>query len=152
MKNLQYFPFERNNYYHGKLITQQDFVSEQRYMNDKRRLINRFMHGAGIAAGLQVIRMDERSFTLEAGLALDESGREIVVDKSIIRQLNRIDGYEALVERAESDVVYLCISFAEEDVYPSRSLIDTERKQGQVYEKSRLCNRSGYGYAGIAGI
>ena len=137
MKNLQYFPFERNNYYHGKLITQQDFVSEQRYMNDKRRLINRFMHGAGIAAGLQVIRMDERSFTLEAGLALDESGREIVVDKSIIRQLNRIDGYEALVERAESDVVYLCISFAEEDVYPSRSLIDTERKQGQVYEKSK---------------
>ena len=92
MKNIQYFSFERNQYYYGKLITQQDFVSEQQYMNDKRRLINRFLHGAGIVAGLQVVRMDERSFSLEAGLALDETGREILVDKPTIQRLDRLDG------------------------------------------------------------
>ena len=65
MKNLQYFPFERNQYYYGKLITQQDFISEQKYMNDKRRLINRFLHGVGVVSGLRVVRMDDRSFSLE---------------------------------------------------------------------------------------
>ena len=46
MKNLKYFPFDRNQYYYGKLLTEQDFIQEQRYMNDKRRLHNRFLHRA----------------------------------------------------------------------------------------------------------
>ena len=50
MKNLQYFPFERNQYYYGKLMTQQDFVSEQKYINDRRRLINRFLLGTGVVS------------------------------------------------------------------------------------------------------
>ena len=137
MKNIQYFSFERNQYYYGKLITQQDFVSEQQYMNDKRRLINRFLHGAGIVAGLQVVRMDDRSFSLEAGLALDETGREILVDKPTIQRLDRLDGYDALLERSATDMVYLCISYTEKDVYPSKSVIETDHEAEQVYEKSR---------------
>ena len=137
MKNLQYFSFERNQYYYGKLITQQDFVSEQRYMNDKRRLINRFLHGAGIAAGLQVVRMDEHSFSLEAGLALDEAGREILVDKPTVQRLDRLDGYEALLERSGTEMVYLCISYAEKDVYPSRTVAANDQETGKVYDKSR---------------
>ncbi|MDO4803528.1 MAG: hypothetical protein Q4A32_01750 [Lachnospiraceae bacterium] len=137
MKNLQYFPFERNQYYYGKLITQQDFVSEQRYMNDKRRLINRFLHGAGIVAGLQVVRMDDRSFSLEAGLALDETGREILVDKPSVQRLDRLDGYDALLERSGADMAYLCISFDEKDAYPSRTVLQTDDENRQVYEKCR---------------
>ena len=137
MKNLQYFPFERNQYYYGKLITQQDFVSEQQYMNDKRRLVNRFMHGSGVAAGLQVVRIDDRSFSLEAGLAFDEAGREILVDKPIVQRLDRLDGYEELMETPGADMVYLCISYAEEDVYPSRSMAQNDDSREQVYEKSR---------------
>ena len=137
MKNLQYFPFERNQYYYGKLITQQDFVSEQQYMNDKRRLINRFLHGVGVVSGLQAVRIDERSFSLEAGLALDEVGREILVDKPIIQRLDRVDGYEELMETPGADMAYLCIAYAEEDVYPSRSVAPDDSKREQVYEKSR---------------
>ena len=51
MNNLKYYPFERNRYYYGKLLTEQDFIQDQQYYNDKRRLPNRFLHGAGIAAG-----------------------------------------------------------------------------------------------------
>lgn len=137
MKNLQYFPFERNQYYYGKLITQQDFVSEQQYMNNKRRLINRFLHGAGVASGLQVVRIDDKSFSLEAGLALDEVGREILVDKPTVQRLDRLDGYEELMETQGADMVYLCISYAEEDVYPSRSVAKNDLSREQVYEKSR---------------
>lgn len=81
MKNLQYFPFERNRYYYGKLLTEQDFNSEQRYFNDKRRMVNRFLHGSGVAAGLTVVGIDEKSISLEAGLALDGAGREIVAER-----------------------------------------------------------------------
>ena len=35
MKNMKYFPFERNKYFYGKLLTVDDFETEQRYMNDK---------------------------------------------------------------------------------------------------------------------
>ena len=100
MKNLQYFPFERNQYYYGKLMTQQDFVSEQKYMNDKRRLINRFLHGTGVVSGLQVVRMDEKSFSVEAGLALDEVGREILVSQPAVLRLDQMDGYEQLQEQS----------------------------------------------------
>ena len=30
MRNRKYFPFERNNYYFGKLLTARDFEAEQR--------------------------------------------------------------------------------------------------------------------------
>ena len=135
MKNLQYFPFERNQYYYGKLMTQQDFISEQKYMNDKRRLINRFLHGTGVVSGLQVVRMDEKSFSVEAGLALDEVGREILVSQPAVLRLDQMDGYEQLQEQSSSDAAYLCIAYQEEDVYPSRGM--GAGKQGQVYEKSR---------------
>ena len=135
MKNLQYFPFERNQYYYGKLMTQQDFISEQKYMNDKRRLINRFLHGTGVVSGLQVVRMDEKSFSVEAGLALDEVGREILVSQPAVLRLDQMDGYEQLQEQSSSDAAYLCIAYQEEDVYPSRGM--GAGKQGQVYEKIR---------------
>ena len=135
MKNLQYFPFERNQYYYGKLMTQQDFVSEQKYMNDKRRLINRFLHGTGVVSGLQVVRMDEKSFSVEAGLALDEVGREILVSQPAVLRLDQMDGYEELKEQSSADMTYLCLAYQEEDVYPSRGM--GSGKEGQVYEKSR---------------
>ena len=123
MKNLQYFPFERNQYYYGKLMTQQDFVSEQKYMNDKRRLINRFLHGTGVVSGV------------EAGLALDEVGREILVSQPAVLRLDQMDGYEQLQEQSSADTTYLCLAYQEEDVYPSRGM--GSGRQGQVYEKSR---------------
>ena len=135
MKNLQYFPFERNQYYYGKLMTQQDFVSEQKYMNDKRRLINRFLHGTGVVSGLQVVRMDEKSFSVEAGLALDEVGREILVDRPAVFRLDQMDGYEQLLEQGSADMTYLCLSYQEEDVYPSRGM--GAGREDQVFEKSR---------------
>ncbi len=135
MKNLQYFPFERNQYYYGKLMTQQDFISEQKYMNDKRRLINRFLHGTGVVSGLQVVRMDEKSFSVEAGLALDEVGREILVDQPAVLRLDQVDGYEELLEDSSADMTYLCLAYHEQDIYPSKSM--GRGREDQVYEKSR---------------
>lgn len=115
MKNSKYFPFERNKYYYGKLLSVDDFQLEQRYVNDKRRMTNRFLHGAGVAAGLYVVRIDEKTVSLENGYALDSLGREIVVDTPVIRRLSLLDGYASSVENSDKDYVYLCIDYEEEE-------------------------------------
>ncbi len=122
MKNLQYFPFERNRYYYGKLLTEQDFNSEQRYMNDKRRMGNRFLHGMGVVCGLKVVEIDEKSISLEPGFALDGVGREIVVERPKVMRLEQMNGFETITEQGNRDFVYLCIEYEEKEAVPSHNV------------------------------
>lgn len=96
MLNRKYFPFQRNNYYFGKLLTAKDFEDEQRYFNDKRRLATRLTGANGIVAGLGVIRADDHSIVIQAGCATDASGREIVVPETKVVKLSTIEGYAQL--------------------------------------------------------
>ncbi len=137
MKNLQYFPYERNQYYYGKLITQQDFISEQKYMNDKRRLINRFLHGVGVASGLQAVEIDEKTISVEAGVALDGVGREIVLADPVVVRLDQIEGYQELEETYTESGAYLCIAYDERDVYPTKDALSPEGDETQAYEKTQ---------------
>ena len=82
MKNKQYYSCDRNNYFFGKLMTVRDFESEQTYFNSKRRLGNKMLNGVGIVSGLDVILVDNKTFSLESGMALDYMGREIVVPEA----------------------------------------------------------------------
>lgn len=132
MKNLKYFPFERNKYYYGKLLTEQDFVQEQAYINDKRRMINRFIHGVGVAAGMNVVEVDEKSISVEAGLALDFSGREIVVDTPVMLRLSTLDNFDVVVEQGMRDSVYLCIEYEEHDIIPAHNVA-----AGGIYQPDR---------------
>ena len=111
MNNLQYSSGERNHYFSGKLMTVRDFESEQTYLNDKRRLGNRMLHGAGIVSGLGVLLADSQSFSLEAGMALDYLGREIVVREPSVKRLSVIKGFENI---QGSQDVYLGIAYREE--------------------------------------
>ena len=45
MNHANFFPFERNRYFYGKLLTVRDFEVEQRYHCSKRALLNRLLHG-----------------------------------------------------------------------------------------------------------
>lgn len=119
MKNLNYFPYERNQYFYGKLLSVDDFQTEQKYMNDKRRLINRFLHGCGVVCGLNVVQVDDCTVSLEPGLALDFVGREIVVDIPVTRKLAMIEGFDSYTQEDEADsYLYLCIEYAERDKDP----------------------------------
>lgn len=118
MKNLTYIPFIRNKYFQGKLLTAEDFLQEQQYMNDKRRLMNRWAAGAGIVAGLEVIRVDDYSISLEMGLALDYTGRELMVDTPVIKRLCALDGYEEATMEEGDESLYLYIGYDEESMEP----------------------------------
>jgi len=87
MKDCQLHPFERNRYFYGKLLTVRDFETEQRYYMEKDRLINRLIHGVGIAYGLEVenpqLESDGRlTVELKKGAALDCCGNEIIVGRT----------------------------------------------------------------------
>lgn len=77
--------FKRMNFFHGMLLTEQDFVDEQTYVREKLKLHNR-LHGAGVVRGLRLIKdpiqvgsVEVTKIFIEAGWALDCAGNEIVV-------------------------------------------------------------------------
>ena len=115
MNNANYFPFERNRYFYGKLLTVRDFEVEQRYHCTKRALLNRLVHGAGVVCGLGVTASDESTLMIESGMALDYQGREIVVPETLFRKLQMLEGQETLTGSKDA---YLCLTYAEEDVEP----------------------------------
>ena len=53
--------FERNRYFYGKLLTAEDFITEQIYFNDKRRLLNNMLFGSGVVTGMSVVKADDQS-------------------------------------------------------------------------------------------
>lgn len=77
----------RNRYFLGKRLTPAAFASEQRYHLERRRLLNRAIHGWGVVYGLAVAPAQgkgcEPAVGLEigAGLALDRAGRELVLTR-----------------------------------------------------------------------
>lgn len=77
--------FKRVNYFHGMLLTEQDFQDEQAYLREKLKLHNR-LHGYGVVWGLELkikcieVEGDPVSKVfLTPGLAIDCAGNEIVV-------------------------------------------------------------------------
>ena len=136
MKNLQFFPFERNQYYYGKLLTYQDLVSEQKYLNDKRRLQNRFLHGAGVVSGLAVVGLDDRTLSVEPGVALDAAGREIVLEDPRVLMLDQIEGCGDL-SAEENAFAYLCLAYSEEGVCPAQDAGAAAGSREKVFEKFR---------------
>lgn len=94
--------FEQVNYFDGQLLTKEDFNQDQRYFNNKRHLMNKYVIGSGVIYGLRisncVLDMGEDAqdsvaqnaaseiaikFELSRGVAIDDCGREIIVATSL---------------------------------------------------------------------
>lgn len=131
LNNKQLFPFERNRYYVGKLLTSADFQAEQAYAGNKRRFLNEMLFGEGVVCGLGVYALDDVSLMVESGVALDSMGRELVLDSSIVRKLSTIEGFDEL----ESDCVSLCLRYDEKAVQP---VYAANRRDQEEYEMNRL--------------
>ena len=90
------FPFERNNYYYGKLMTKMEYFAEQSYFNKKRWLINKMVNGWGVVCGLEVKSVLKDSndpskgydVRVTPGMAIDCCGREIIVYEEKIVDLD----------------------------------------------------------------
>jgi hypothetical protein len=94
--------FKRMNYFHGMLLTEEDFVDEQTYLREKLKLHNQ-LHGAGVVWGLRldkdcievISEVKPKKITkifIDGGLALDCAGNEIVVcEKYLIPLDEKVD-------------------------------------------------------------
>lgn len=68
----------RNHYFEGKRLTPDMFRTEQRYFLERRRLLNRAIHGWGIVYGYGVDSVPEGNLRVKPGVALDPCGRELL--------------------------------------------------------------------------
>jgi len=77
----------RNNYYEGKRLTPEMFRVEQQYLLERRRLLNRAIHGWGVVYGYAIAFSDQKDdrrdpatsrLKIKPGLALDACGRELL--------------------------------------------------------------------------
>jgi hypothetical protein len=73
----------RNRYFRGKLLTASDYTTEQRYHIERRRLINRAIHGWGLISGFAV-ESSEGRLRVSPGLAFDREGRELIACAEVI--------------------------------------------------------------------
>ena len=138
MNNTQLFPFERNRYYAGKMLSSADFGAEQAYFNNKRRFLNNMLFGSGVVCGLSVYNLDDLSIFLESGCAIDGTGREIVVDTSVVKKLSAIEGFDQVT----GNKLTLCLRYREEDVHPvysvKRQSADAEYEYNRIKEGYEL--------------
>ncbi len=63
-------PFQRNNYFYGKLLSVKDFKMEQQYFINKNRLSNLFIHGSGVVCGLHVSKSSSHELKISRSLVL----------------------------------------------------------------------------------
>ena len=84
MSGDQFYPFERNRYYYGKLLTTSDLEAEQKYINGKRQFINKVVFGVGRICGLKVYHVNEDTLMIESGFAIDDEGREIRTGRPVL--------------------------------------------------------------------
>ena len=120
MNNKGLNTFERNNYFYGKLMTVRDFELEQSYFIEKRKLLNRYLHGWGVVCGLEIVPHEcPGMVVLRPGIALDCYGNEIVVTRDV--EINLASKDEEIPE--EGKTVYICIKYLECDVEPVPVLI-----------------------------
>ncbi|MDY3819303.1 MAG: hypothetical protein SO019_09630 [Lachnospiraceae bacterium] len=132
MNNNQLYPFERNRYYAGKMLTSADFQAEQTYFNNKRRFVNNLMYGSGIVCGCGVFSLDDLSILVESGVAIDGLGREIVVDSSVVKKLSAVDGFEQLRTNRAS----LCLRYKENEVHAVYAV--NQQESDREYEYNRI--------------
>lgn len=134
MKNTKLYPFERNRYYSGKMLTSADFQAEQTYFNNKRRFINNLMYGAGVVCGCGVFSLDDLSLLVESGVAIDGLGREIVMEASVVKKLSAIDGFESL----KSNFASLCLRYKEDPVHTVYTMNQGAGEDSKEYEYNRI--------------
>lgn len=130
------YPFQRNRYYAGKLLTSADFQAEQDYFNNKERFLNSLMYGSGIVCGLGVVSLDDLSILVESGVGIDGFGREIVQDTSVVKKLSAIEGFDQL----ETNKASLCIKYTEEPVHSVYAV--GKESSASEYEYSRMSEGS----------
>ena len=120
----------RPRFFAGQLLTEEDLNHLERYIIEKNKLHNRYLHGPGVVCGLQVVCHEcEGWVTVQQGYAIDPCGNDVIVCEDYpfnviqaireCRQVQRRDECEPLGmpvdETCEEMEEHWCITIAYEE-------------------------------------
>src|SRR5262245_42534321 len=116
----------RVRYFAGQLLSAGDFETEQSYVIERFRRLNRWLHGWGIVGGLQV-SVGDGEIVVAPGLAMDCVGNEIEVDQPT-----------RLTLAGPGRVCYLTLAFIEREVGPQPALPDPSGSDEEAVAYGRV--------------
>jgi hypothetical protein len=136
-KHCSYNDIKRTRYFHGMLMTERDFSEEQKYHIDKRKLLNRMLHGWGVVCGLKVKPTNPPSpnILVEGGLALDCFGNEILVCEEQTVDLT----VKPCATTAADDPCAQYVSEPQEELYVVIRYDERDTKPEAVYTPGGSC-------------
>jgi hypothetical protein len=73
---------QRPTYFNGQLLLKDDFLAEQNYHVEARKLHNLSLYDWGVVSGLTVGREGDKSVRISEGSAIDAKGQEIFLKES----------------------------------------------------------------------
>jgi hypothetical protein len=121
----------RNQYFEGKRLTPDSFRVEQSYQVERRRLLNRAIHGWGVVYGYAIRPRPSGRLTIGPGLALDQSGRELVQTDSVEQSFDQVivldDQGRPVASSGASG--YVATGYARQDPGPSAERSDAEFRE-----------------------
>ena len=127
---------KRNNYFYGKLLTAEDFRTEQEYLINKQRLINRLVHGSGIVCGLEVTRgISESVIQVSEGFTLDGLGREVVLNNRLAIDLNQKINPKEVGRKRD---LFVTIRYFETKVDPVPKIGESEKEFNMILEGAKV--------------
>lgn len=129
---------QRNQYYDRMLLTAEDFIIEQEYLNLKRRILNRTLFGYGIVMGLEVVIINKKEIVIKPGMAIDPSGREIIVPiEKRLQSLSEVEGFKKDSE-SNMEKIGIYIQYEEAGRIEDFSIASTELKFRRIKESYKL--------------
>lgn len=133
---------KRLNYFHGQMLGAHDLRTEQAYFREKIKLHNRCLHGYGTVCGLKLATVPaardcagdgeqgsgdrhQGRLVLEAGLALDCEGNEIIVPRPyVFDPWHLLSPDDRSMAETEGGVdLYLSICHCEQPADPVRPVL-----------------------------
>lgn len=135
MGKFRLYPFDKNNYFYGKLLTVRDFKAEQEYNSGKSRMVNRLLFGSGVVAGLRTTMIDSRTISVESGVAIDNLGREIVVSRALTEKMEVIEGFNTY---KDARILYLCLQYDESGSERIHSLTNEVSVEAGLSDYNRI--------------
>ncbi|MGN1034718.1 MAG: hypothetical protein ACI4PK_03945 [Oscillospiraceae bacterium] len=94
--------------------------------------MNKMLFGSGIISGFKTYAVDDITLMIESGVAIDSLGREIVLEKPVIKKLPTVDGFGDV----RSNKLKLYVEYAGKEINSVYALVkNDERKE---YEYNRI--------------
>jgi hypothetical protein len=101
MEKIQIAIEQRPKYSHGQLLLEEDFLAEQDYHVNARRLHSLKLHDWGVVRGLTVSRENDTSLTLHPGVAIERPQHISVTGVEPMETLQVGIGYEEVPSTGE---------------------------------------------------